>query len=171
MGGPQCGIILGSEDHVDRIRKNPLMRALRVDKMTSIVLEQTLKVLLDKEGRLQRNTVFRMLSLAAEEVKARAKAFMGRVNEKFPARIETKLMAVESQVGAGTTPTKALPSWAVAIRNPGMPDGLFACMLRTSSTPVVGRVQPEGVILDLRTFLEGDEDLVVRSIGEVLAKG
>ncbi|MHC4599948.1 MAG: L-seryl-tRNA(Sec) selenium transferase [Planctomycetota bacterium] len=170
MGGPQCGIILGNEDTIARIRKNPLMRALRVDKMTAIVLEQTLKVLLDEDGRLERNIVFRLLSLSQESVRARAEALRDRLASTFGDKIQADAFAVESQVGAGTTPTKALPSWAVALRRPGMPDGLFACMLRTSTVPVIGRVQPEGVLLDLRTFLEGDEDLLVRAVQEIIDK-
>ena len=77
----------------------------------------------------------------------------------------------DSQVGAGTTPTKSLPTWALRVEVPGIPHGLLGCKLRTHSTPVCGRVQNEGVILDLRTFLDGDEDFVIEALDAIAGEG
>jgi L-seryl-tRNA(Ser) seleniumtransferase len=167
MGGPQCGIILGNARYIDRIRSNPLMRALRVGKMTSVVLEETVKVLMDAEGALQRHTLFRLLFMPVESIEARAAALKERIESRFQGKVETRVVEERSQIGAGTTPTKDLPTWAVVLRVPGTPHGLLGCKLRTHTTPVCGRVQPEGVVLDLRTFLDGDEDVVIEALESI----
>ncbi len=169
IGASQGGIILGAKRHIDEIRDNPLMRALRVDKMSLIVLEQTLKVLLDKEHRLERHTLFRLLSLDPGTIKTRAENLASRIRQRLPGRLEVGVVETRSEIGAGTTPTKSLPSWGVLIRIPGMPPGLLACKLRTRKKPVCGRVQSEGVILDLRTFFEGDEETVLVNLEEITA--
>ncbi|MHC5036694.1 MAG: L-seryl-tRNA(Sec) selenium transferase [Planctomycetota bacterium] len=168
LGGPQCGIILGKTALIEKVRSNPLMRALRVDKMTCIVLEQTLKVLLDEEGRLKRHTVFEILNRPAESLRVRAEALRDRIQAQFGEKIQVEVIEERSQIGAGTTPTKSLPTWAVTLKVPGTPDGLLGCKLRTQPTPVCGRVQKEGVLLDLRTFLDGDEAFVLEALGSIL---
>jgi len=168
LGGPQCGIIVGKKEYIDRIRDNPLMRALRIDKMTAIVLEETLKVLLDEDGRLQRHTAFRLLGLKPEEILPRAEALRDRIVKRFRDKVRAGVVPEKSEVGAGTTPTKALPTWAVSLSIPGIPSGLLACKLRMHETPVCGRIQNEAVVLDLRTFLDGDEDIVLEALGNIL---
>ena len=96
-----------------------------------------------------------------------------RSTPRFPTalhEVEVKVIETRSQVGAGTTPTKDLPTFAIILNIPGTPVGLLGCQLRTRPVPVVGRVQPDGVILDLRTFLDGDEDDVIAGLESLLKK-
>jgi len=171
LGGSQGGIILGRKTVVEAIRKNPLMRALRIGKLTAIVLEQTFKVLLDAENRLRRHPVLRLISTPAEAIEPKARALHGRIVQAFGGKVSAEVLSERSEVGGGTTPTKSLPTWAVSLRVPGMEAGGLASLLRLQETPVCGRVHKDAVLLDLRTFLDGDEDDVLRALAGVLGAG
>ncbi|MCU0722814.1 MAG: L-seryl-tRNA(Sec) selenium transferase [Planctomycetes bacterium] len=169
LGGSQGGIILGRKAVIEAIRKNPLMRALRIGKMTAIVLEQTLKVLLDAGTRETRHTVLRLISTPAAALEPRARALRERIAAAFGTRVRAEALEDRSEVGGGTTPTKSLPTWAVSLEVPGLDAGELASRLRLQETPVCGRVHKETLLLDVRTFFDGDDDLVLKAIEGVVA--
>jgi L-seryl-tRNA(Ser) seleniumtransferase len=168
LGGPQGGIVLGRKAVVESVRKNPLMRALRIGKMTAIVLEQTLKVLLDAENREKRHAVLRMISTPAAALEPRARSLRDRIAAAFGERVRAEALEDRSEVGGGTTPTKSLPTWAVSIAIPGLEPEELSSRMRLQTTPVCGRVHKETYLLDLRTFFDGDEDFVLKAIEGVL---
>ena len=157
LGGPQAGIIVGRTALVDRVRRHPLMRALRVDKLTYAALEATLAEY--AAGRApQTIPVQRMLTMSADEIRARAEALAARLNAIDGWRAE--LLEGASAVGGGSAPGVELATWLVAIEKRGLsPDALDA-RLRGLTPPVVARIERDRVLLDLRTVLpEQDQRL------------
>lgn len=159
LGGPQCGLLLGRRDLVDRIRGNPLFRALRVDKLTYAALEATL--LSYASHQEHQIPTIRMLQIPKEELRQRCEA----VRQEIAAdTIDVAVVAVQSVVGGGTTPGAALESFALSLRlRSGSPSGLLAA-LRQQTPPVVGRVHDDCVLLDLRTVPPDMDRLLSRAI-------
>ena len=158
LGGPQAGIIVGRRSQIDRIRKHPLMRALRVDKMTYAALEATLAEYV--AGRAQTTVpVQRMLTMTAAEIRARADAVANAVRGNHGWRADVVKGA--SAIGGGSAPGVELPTWLVAIEKAGTtPDGLEVA-LRRQTPPIIARIERDRVLLDLRTVLpEQDSTLL-----------
>jgi len=166
IGGPQCGILLGKLEWIDRIRKNPLFRALRVDKMTLCALEATLKLFLAPDGPGDSHPTLRMLRAPAQALKRRAAALRSRLKREAP-RLETELRAGFSEVGSGSLPGESLVTTLVSIRHPTLSAAAFARMLRFGDPPVYARIVDDLVCVDPRTLLDGDDRLLVRAMKEV----
>jgi L-seryl-tRNA(Ser) seleniumtransferase len=158
LGGPQAGIIVGGLELVDAVRRHPLMRALRVDKMTYAALEATLTEYV--AGRAATTVpVQRMLTMTAEEVRARAETVAGGL--AGVAGWRAGLVAGMSAVGGGSAPGIELPTWLVAIEREGSSADLLAGRLRRLAPPVIARIEHDHVLLDLRTVLpHQDEQLL-----------
>lgn len=150
LGGPQAGIIAGKQLYVEKIRQNPLFRALRVDKLTISILEFVLRAYL--QGRLDDIPVLRMLRASAGDLQARATAFAGKAGEM------AKPVELKSLVGGGSAPETYLPSWGVALDFPGLSDAELERRLRKSNPPVIVRVEEGRVILDFRTIFPSEEE-------------
>jgi len=159
LGGPQAGIIVGRTTFVDRIRRHPLMRALRVDKMTYAALEATLTEY--AAGRAQTTVpVQRMLALTVDEIRARATTVAASVNRRTGWRAE--LVDGGSAIGGGSAPGVELPTVLVAIaKNGASPDALDAG-LRRLDPPVIARIEHDRVLLDLRTVTPDDDETLAR---------
>ena len=165
LGGPQCGLLVGKREIVERIRANPLFRALRVDKLTYAALEATLQAyLLGREGELP---VIAMLRLPAEAVRVRCERWVEAL--RLPG-VEVAVVSTASVVGGGTTPCASLPSFAVSMRCAGMGEDALSAILRGLEPAIVGRVSDGRVLLDLRTVTE-DEDAEVLSVLQTALRG
>lgn len=152
LGGPQCGLLLGDRDLVERLRRNPIARALRVDKLTLAALEATL-----------RNTatpVAQMLNVGTDELGRRARHVAARL---VAAGIDTTVVSSLATVGGGGAPGVQLASVAVSL-----PAG-FAAQLRHANIPVVGRVEDGRTLLDLRSVPAADDALLTAAALEVAA--
>ena len=165
IGGPQCGIIAGKKKYVDRILKDPLMRAMRVGKMTLAALHATLSLYRDEEKARQSVPLLRMLSMPTENLKMRAEKLATLLS---PVAAVESCEAIEEQamLGGGSLPAQKIPTWCVAIKPSGSVDALTA-KLRTGSTAILGRVHKDQLLLDMRTVSPG-EDLEVVKIFEAL---
>ncbi|HYX63340.1 MAG TPA: L-seryl-tRNA(Sec) selenium transferase [Burkholderiales bacterium] len=152
LGGPQAGIIAGRAALVAKIRKNPLKRALRVDKMTLAALAALLRLYRNPERAAQRIPTLRLLSRPIAEIRAQAERLAPMLQARVEATVEA--VACESEVGSGAAPTAKLPSFGLAIR-PGT--AKLAAAFRALPVPVIGRLQEGAFVLDLRTL----EDEVV----------
>ena len=153
LGGPQAGIIAGKKLYVEKIRQNPLFRALRVDKLTISVLEFVLRAYLS--GKMEEIPVWRMLHANEGELKGRAESFARRVGQN------AKIIALKSLVGGGSAPEAYVPSWGIALDFPGFSDVELERRLRGSNPAVIVRLEEGRVILDFRTiFPEEEEDLL-----------
>lgn len=163
LGGPQAGIIVGRRELIQRIRKNPLMRAFRVDKMTYAALEA---VLLEYETGRYRETlpVWRLLCASAEEVARRARR-LGPLLQQAGFTVEQ----VEgfSVTGGGAAPEERIPTCLLAIRSPGQPPHLLEEKLRSRDFPVLARIEQDRLLLDLRTVFPEQEGALIRAFQEI----
>lgn len=160
LGGPQAGLVAGREDLVAAMRSDPTCRALRVDKVTLAGLEATLRLYRDPERALREVPTLRMLRAGADELRERASSMVERLAvEGVPAA----LVPHEGAVGGGTYPDVTLASWAVRLDPPGGAEAL-ASALRRQDPPVVGRVEREGVLLDLRAVDPEEEDAFLGAV-------
>ena len=156
LGGPQAGIITGRQDLVEQVRRNPLFRALRVDKMTYAALEATLAIYL--QGALDALPVLRMLRARSEEIAARARALVAGL----PQPVE--LVPGESVVGGGSTPGQFLKTTLIAFTHPTLSAAEVEARLRLATPPVIARVEQDRVLLDLRTVLPEQEPALRRTL-------
>ena len=155
LGGPQCGILVGRIDLIDRIRKNPLLRALRVDKLTYAALEGTLLEHLSEET--SSIPVERMLSVPPEDLMRRCREVAERINSS---QLVFDIVPVASLVGGGTAPKATLQSCAISLRHTSFPAVELLARLRKLEPPIIGRISDDTVLLDLRTVPpDFDDDL------------
>ncbi len=148
LGGPQAGVIAGNAELVDRCRRNPIFRALRVDKLTIAALETVLRhYLLERWDQLP---VYRMLMQTPEELRARAEAFATAAG--------AEVIRGESLLGGGSTPEQTLPAWLVALRGNAVQ---LEQRLRAADPPVIARIEKDRLLIDLRTVAPEDEPALV----------
>jgi len=163
LGGPQAGIAVGRAEAIERLRKHPLMRVLRPDKLTLAGLAATLAQL--RSGALDQIPTARMLGLSAAALRAAAEALAQAIGTV--AGLAVAVEPCSSTVGGGAMPTSELASWAVTLRGPGGADALDAG-LRRAAVPVIGRIALGRVWLDVRT-IAGDEVADVAAAARALA--
>jgi len=167
LGGPQAGLIVGRSEYIDRLRKHPLLRALRVDKLAIAALEATLLSYL--HGRAEHELpVWRMIGTPVAALQVRAAALAQRIQA---AGCAAEIVEVDSAVGGGSLPGETLPSVALALQGraegstslPGRPEALHAS-LRSGAPPVVGRIAGGRLLLDLRTVLPEQDELLINAL-------
>ena len=163
LGGPQAGIIAGKRAPLERIRRNPLFRALRVDKLTIAVLEATLGLYL--RGLTQTLPVLRMVELSPEEIGARAVRLAQRISELPGYAVEIE--DGESVIGGGSTPGQSLPTKLVAIRHTAHSAQKLEARLRQNSPPIVARVEADRLLLDLRTVFEDQDETLATAFAVI----
>jgi len=163
LGGPQAGIILTRDAaHADRLRRHPMARALRVDKLALAALDWTLTAYL--EGRAEREVpALRQLLATPATLRARAEALAERIGrcEGFPGRASAE--PGRGYAGGGSLPDREFESWVVRIEAPLGADRL-AAGLRAAHPAVLARIRDDGLVLDVRTLLDGDEDALVSAL-------
>ncbi len=157
-GGCQGGFILGRSDLVGHIKQSPLFRAVRVDKLTLIVLETTLRLYLDPDTLLQTNPTLRMLTEPLDRVARRASRIARRIRRAAP-QASVVVNSSQAQVGSGSAPTEAIPTKVVSLRVPGMSAEELARRLRLSEPPIFTRIRDDRVLIDAKTVLPGEEAL------------
>jgi L-seryl-tRNA(Ser) seleniumtransferase len=167
LGGPQAGIIAGRSDLVQKIEKDPLMRAVRLDKMTLGALEATLRLYRDPARALREVPTLRMLTMPLAELRRRAESFANRLRNA--ANLTVEVRDDVAYVGGGSLPDVAVPTAVIAVATSNLTESDLAARLRSGTPAVVGRVQDGKLLLDLRTVFERDEaDLsaaIVRAAG------
>jgi L-seryl-tRNA(Ser) seleniumtransferase len=164
LGGPQAGIIVGRTAIVDRIRKHPLMRALRVDKMTYAALEATLAEY--AAGRAAATIpVQRMLTMTTREIRIRADALVTEIGHLPGWRAE--LVAGMSAIGGGSAPGVELPTSLVAIAKDGLTPDALEERLRHLTPPVIARIEHERLLLDLRTVMPEQDHTLIALLRQV----
>lgn len=155
LGGPQAGIIIGKKKYIDKMKKNQLTRALRIDKFTAAALEVVLQEYLSEEKAIAQIPTLRMITKPVEEVEKAAKKLARLLRaEGFPAQIEVE--RCESQIGGGSLPLERIPSMAVTIRPKKITTAQLEERMRFLPLPVVPRVFDDKIVMDVRTM---DENL------------
>jgi len=165
LGGPQAGVIIGNRTHIEAIRKNPLTRALRIDKLTLAALEATLRLYRDEAEAVAKIPTLRMITMNRDETQARATALMDALGN-LP--ITTEALALFSRPGGGSLPLLELPSCCVGLTLPGMGANALEKALRKNDPPVIGRIENDTYILDPRTLQEGDISLIADAIATLV---
>ena len=167
LGGPQSGIAAGRRDLVAALARHPLARALRLDKLSVAALAATLRLYRSPIDPVERVPVLRMLTQSASVVAARAQALRALLGD--PAALEVGVQATVGYAGGGAMPMHPLPSCAVALRSPSLGADALARRLRTGTPPVLGRIEHDRVLLDLRTVADAELPalaLAIRQAGE-----
>jgi L-seryl-tRNA(Ser) seleniumtransferase len=163
LGGPQAGIIVGKAEAMSQLRKNPLARAMRVDKLTLAALEATLALYRAPERAVREIPTLAMLTAPADDVRQRA----DRVREALEQRgLRARLVQTEASVGGGAFPTARIPSTAVALGGDAME---LDAKLRGMELPIVGRIEDQRLLLDLRSVPEEHDEAFLRALLAALA--
>ena len=162
LGGPQAGIVAGRRALVDGLASHPLARALRLDKLSLAALAATLRLYRWPADPVQRVPVLRMLTQPVSTVEARAGALKAMIAGREG--LDAEVVETSSFAGGGAMPMHALPSRAVAVRLAGVGADDLARRLRTGMTPVVGRIERDRVLLDMRTVADDDLPVLVAAI-------
>lgn len=173
LGGPQAGIILGKEVYIDRIRKNPLARAVRIDKLSLSAMEVTLREYLDEERAVKKIPTLRMLTQPLKDIARRAKK-IERLLKNVNALFKVKVMQDSSQAGGGSLPLLNLPTFVVALSSAVQGSQFsvndFEERLRKGERPVIARVKDDALLLDARTIQDGEIKELADSVKVALKK-
>jgi L-seryl-tRNA(Ser) seleniumtransferase len=169
FGGPQAGIIAGKKELIAKVRRHPLFRALRVDKLTIAALEATLSAYL--RAAWDEIPAMRMIRMTPQEIKRRAENFIRELRPELPLdEVEIEIADGVSLAGGGSTPAQSLPTKIIRIASARYSAAKLEQRLRRapSGTSVIARVEEERLILDLRTVFPEQEPLLVKTLAAVL---
>jgi L-seryl-tRNA(Ser) seleniumtransferase len=165
LGGPQAGILMGKREHIEEMRRNPLARALRVDKLTLAALDTTLDLMLD-ESRADEIPVIAGLRVEGVVLEARAKRLLELISPIVGGRFSVRVSESEAAVGGGSLPEYRLSGWAVLLEGSGVAS--VAAGLRAAPVPVLARVRDNSLWLDVRTLREADLQRVADALNFAL---
>lgn len=161
LGGPQAGVILGRKDLVAQCKKNPLTRALRVDKMTLAALEVTLRLYRDERRAMEAIPTLRMITTPLEDLQNRAQSLAELLHEvDTENKLDIQVQPGFSQVGGGSLPAHNLLSRVVAVRSAVMSCQKIESVLRNNKPPIIGRIESDQYLLDVRTLQAGDDPVI-----------
>ena len=168
LGGPQAGIIIGKKQYIEKMHKNPLTRAFRIDKLTLAALEITLKLYLDDETAIKEIPVLRMLTISKEELNKKANRLYGKLLKKLGEQCSIAVIDEFSEVGGGSMPTHRMPTKAVSIVTPNLSADKLEESLRSCKTPIIARINKDRLIIDVRTVFEEEIDIIVEALKLIL---
>ncbi len=171
LGGPQAGIIVGKKNYIDRIKKNPLNRALRIDKMTLAALEATLRLYLDPAQAAAQVPTIALIAQSAETLRKKARRLAGIIARTAPGLMAAAVRPGASRVGGGAFPEQDLPTTLVAV-TPTNPDISAACLrerLLATDPPLVARIEDDTLCLDPRTLADDELALAAKALAQALA--
>lgn len=169
LGGPQAGIIVGKKEYIDRMKKNPLTRALRVDKFTISALEATLRLFLNEEDAVKQIPTLNMITMSLDHIEEKAEILKQSLMKKNIINIlDVDVVDEYSQVGGGSLPTERLKTKCLVLSLKNISIQKFETRLRNLDIPIIPRVYKEKVYFDLRTIGKEELDIVSNGIEEVL---
>ena len=169
LGGPQAGLIVGSTELIGRLRRNPMKRALRVDKMTLAALEAVLALYSDPASLARRLPTLRLLTRPAAEIEVQAQRLLPAVRAALGGKAEAAIVETRSQIGSGSLPVDLIGSHAIAVSVSGRQRNTQAARIanafRALPVPVIGRISDGAFLMDLRCLEHEDE--FVRQLGHL----
>ncbi|MCI6190002.1 MAG: L-seryl-tRNA(Sec) selenium transferase [Clostridium sp.] len=167
LGGPQAGIIVGKKKYIDKMKKNPLTRAFRIDKFTATILEMIFHEYLNEEDAIKNIPVLSLITKDLEEIEKNANALFNKI-EKLKDVADINIEDTLSQIGGGSLPTERIKSKSVTIMPKNISTQSLEAKLRAGKNPVVGRISEEKLILDMRTVLEDEIDILAQKLIDIL---
>jgi L-seryl-tRNA(Ser) seleniumtransferase len=169
LGGPQAGLIVGKKLMIERLRKNPLARAVRIDKLSLAALEATLRGYLEGEKALGAIPALAMITCPLHEIEQRAERVRGSLQARVHPSVRVTVEEQQSEVGGGALPAQGLPTYCVALQRSDVSPHRLEALLRETDPAVVARIKEEKVLLDMRTVREDEVELLIRAVGPILA--
>lgn len=167
LGGPQAGIIVGKKQYIDKMKKNPLTRAFRIDKFTATILEMIFHEYLNEEDAIKNIPALSLITKDIKEIEKSANKLYGKLNGiKDVAHVEIE--DTLSQIGGGSLPAERIKSKCVTILPKNISTATLEERLRFGKNPVVGRISEDKLILDMRTVLEDEIEILSQKIVDVL---
>ncbi|MGB9716807.1 MAG: L-seryl-tRNA(Sec) selenium transferase, partial [Thermodesulfovibrionales bacterium] len=163
LGGPQGGIIVGKREYIEKIQKNPLTRAMRIDKLTLAGLEATLMEYIDEEKAIENIPTLKMILQKPEKIRKRARSIAKRLKKEMK-DIWIDVMPDTSRAGGGSLPELDFPTYIVAIRSDNISVNEIEERLRNGNPPIISRIKEGYLILDARTIRTKDIDDLVKGI-------
>lgn len=169
LGGPQAGVILGRKDLIDRCKKNPITRALRVDKLTLAALEATLRLYRDEHRAIERIPVLRMIALSTDALNETAQELCSLIRQiDTQRRLVVEVRSSSSQVGGGSLPTQNLPTRVVTVHGTEISAQKIETFLRNNDPPIIGRIESDQFLMDTRTLLPDDLHIIGNAFARLL---
>jgi len=168
LGGPQGGIIVGRKEYIEKIQKNPLTRAMRIDKLTLAGFEATLMEYIEEEKAIENIPTLRMLLQKPEVIRERAKRIAKRLKREIK-DVQITVMADTSRAGGGSLPELDFPTYVVAIRSDNVSVNEFEERLRNGNPPIISRIKEGSMIIDARTIRTQDLDDLIKGIKSALS--
>ncbi len=170
LGGPQGGLIVGKKKIIEKIKQNPITRALRIDKLTLAALESTLRLYLDEEKAVNVIPTLRMLTMPLTVIEEKAKKLKKMLMSLNDSRLHIDLADFSSRAGGGSLPLLDLPSKCVKIIIDGISVNTIEKEMRKNSPPVIGRIEYDFFIMDLRTIFDDELIIIKNAIDNMLKK-
>jgi len=167
LGGPQAGIILGKKELIEKIKKNPLNRAIRIDKLTLAALEATLRLYRDEELAVKNIPVLRMILASEEELKKRARKLLNLFKKAGLKEFEFSLVRTMGKTGGGALPLLDLPSFGVSVKCNRLSPSEIQSMLRKVQPPIIVRIEEDQVIFDVRCIYDEELPLLVDAMQRI----
>ena len=164
LGGPQAGIIVGRGKLIQRIQKNPMLRAMRIDKMTLASLEATLMQYLDEEQALANIPTLRMLTQPEDIIKRRARRLFSSLNKSVSDCADIKILPDQSRAGGGSLPETDFPTFVVSIRPAKISVNALEKKLRLGAPPVISRIKGDALLIDARTIQDREVRTLVNCV-------
>ena len=167
LGGPQSGLIVGDRKHIDLIKKNPINRAMRIDKMTLAALESTLRLYRDEAKAVQSIPTLRMMLQPIEHLENKAARLQAMLESLGRRNLKVSILNLSSRPGGGSLPLLELPSKCLGVEIEGLSVNRIERGLRLNSPPIIGRIEEDKFIMDTRT-IQDDELQTIQSAFETL---
>lgn len=169
LGGPQAGLIAGKRQFIDPMKRHPLLRALRIDKLSLAALEATLRLYRDERQALAAIPTVRMLTMTAGQLARRADMIARRLRRAIPDTVMLVKHPGESSAGGGSFPLLQLPTTLIEVKIDGHSPQQIETALRRATVPVIGRIHRDRFLLDARTVMDRDLPALARSMAEACA--
>jgi L-seryl-tRNA(Ser) seleniumtransferase len=170
LGGPQAGIVVGRRDLIEQVKRHPLNRALRIDKLTLAFLEEVLKCYLDEKKAVTELPTLAMLTLSSAELRRRANRLKGQIRRRLGSASGFAAVVKEgvSRAGGGALPMVEIPTWLVALQSDGFSASSLDRFFRSRPLPIIARILDEQLIFDPRTLMDDDYREIARACEDLL---
>ncbi len=170
LGGPQAGILAGKGDLIDRMKRNPIARTIRVDRMTLAGLQATLEIYLEADDIEQKIPTLQMISQDVDRLRMRADKILASLKDSIPAEIAIERIEERGRIGGGSLPGAEITTIAISISSSKISAGSIAKKLRQCPVPIIPRISLDRVLIDLRTVRPSEDALLSEQLKAVLAE-
>jgi len=168
LGGPQAGVIAGTTEMLQKIKQNPITRALRIDKLTLAALESTLRLYRDEADALSRIPTLKMLTMPLQIIQGKAERFMALLKDLKNERLHVQTFDANSRAGGGSLPLLQLPSRCVGVKIEDISANRIDRWMREHTPAVIGRIEDEFFMMDVRTIQENEPEIITAAFEQLL---